>query len=274
VKQFCFGELSRLPDPGGAIRATGEESVRPKRLWTGRAEIGWPFCSIPGDRLKRPSHRADATRSGPFASQICATGCFGGRAGDFFAVCALSRLSFALARSWVLSQLRRRWQSSGGKQSMGGFMLRKLMITGNEYSLGLARFVLGVVFFAHGAQKMLGWFGGLGFSGTMGVFAKLGMPAAVALFAIFVEFFGGLSLLFGLLSRVAASAIIVEMIGAVFTVHIHNGFFMNWSGQQKGEGFEYHLIAIALALLIVVRGSGAPSVDYMVSTGESKRIEE
>jgi putative oxidoreductase len=190
----------------------------------------------------------------------------------FFAVCALSRVRFA----WKLGARPTQTPLAvfRGQAIHGGFMLRKLMITGNEYSLGLARFVLGVVFFAHGAQKMLGWFGGLGFSGTMGVFAKLGMPAAVALFAIFVEFFGGLGLLFGLLSRVAASAIIVEMIGAVFTVHIHNGFFMNWSGQQKGEGFEYHLITIALALLIVVRGSGAPSVDYMVSSGESKRIEE
>ena len=145
-------------------------------------------------------------------------------------------------------------------------MFRKLISTQNEYSLALARVVLGMVFFAHGAQKMLGWFGGLGFSGTIGLFAKLGMPGVVALFAIFVEFFGALSLLFGLLSRVAALAIIVEMIGAVLTIHIHNGFFMNWTGQQKGEGFEYHLITIALALLLVVQGAGALSIDRMISS--------
>jgi len=148
-------------------------------------------------------------------------------------------------------------------------MLRKLMITQNEYSLALARIALGIVFFAHGAQKMLGWFGGSGFSGTISQFAKFGMPTAVALFAIFVEFFGGLSLLFGLLSRLAALAIIIEMIGAVLTVHIHNGFFMNWTGIQKGEGFEYHIIAVALAFLIVVRGAGAISVDHLLSSHDS-----
>ena len=150
-------------------------------------------------------------------------------------------------------------------------MLRKLMNTQNEYSLAVARLLLGAVFFAHGAQKMLGWFGGYGFSNTMGFFAKIGMPAVVALFAIFVEFFGGLSLLFGLLSRVAALALIVEMIGAVLTVHIHNGFFMNWEGQQRGEGFEYHLLAIALSLLFLFRGAGALSVDYAVSSPASSR---
>lgn len=148
-------------------------------------------------------------------------------------------------------------------------MLRKLMITRNEYSLALARILLGVVFFAHGAQKMLGWFGGSGFSDTVATFAKFGMPTIVALYAIFVEFFGSLSLLFGLFSRLAALALIVEMIGAVLTIHIHFGLFMNWMGQQKGEGFEYHLITIALALLILVQGAGGLSVDYAVSSRDS-----
>lgn len=149
-------------------------------------------------------------------------------------------------------------------------MLRKLLATSNDYALGLARFLMGIVFFAHGAQKMLGWFGGLGFSGTISLFAKLGMPTFVALFAIFVEFFGGLGLLVGLLSRVAALGIIVEMIGAVLTVHLPNGFFMNWAGNQKGEGIEYHIITIALALLIVVRGAGAFSLDSLASSGKQE----
>jgi putative oxidoreductase len=152
----------------------------------------------------------------------------------------------------------------------GEMVLRELMNTQNEYSLALARIGLGAVFFAHGAQKMLGWFGGSGFSDTIGEFAKFRMPTAVALFAIFVEFFGSLSLLFGLLSRVAALAIIIEMIGAVVTVHIHNGFFMNWKGQQKGEGFEYHVIALALAFLILVQGAGAVSIDQVVSSRDSR----
>jgi len=153
----------------------------------------------------------------------------------------------------------------------GGIMLRKLMNTQNEYSVALARIAFGVVFFAHGAQKMLGWFGGSGFSATISGFAKFGMPTAVALFAIFVEFFGSLSLLLGLLSRVAALAIIIEMIGAVLTVHIHNGFFMNWMGNQKGEGFEYHIIAVTLAFLILVQGAGAVSIDHLVSSRDSSR---
>lgn len=152
----------------------------------------------------------------------------------------------------------------------GEIMLRRLVSTQKEYSLALSRVLLGLVFFAHGAQKMLGWFGGSGFSGTIGQFAQFGMPVLIVLFAIFVEFFGGLSLLFGLFSRVAASAIIVEMIGALLTVHVHNGFFMNWTGQKGGEGFEYHFIAIALALLILVRGAGALSIDYLVSSSGSK----
>jgi putative oxidoreductase len=149
-------------------------------------------------------------------------------------------------------------------------MLHEIISTPNEYSLAVARIALGVVFFAHGSQKMLGWFGGSGFSETIGEFAKLKMPTTVALFAIFVEFFGSLSLLFGLLSRVAALAIIVEMIGAVLTVHFRNGFFMNWMGDQKGEGFEYHIIAATLAFLILVWGAGAVSIDYVVSSSDSR----
>jgi putative oxidoreductase len=112
---------------------------------------------------------------------------------------------------------------------------------------------------------MLGWFGGSGFSQTISVFAKTGMPTAVALFAIAVEFFGSLGLFFGLLARVAALGLIAEMIGAISTVHIRNGFFMNWMGNQKGEGFEYHILVITLALQILIWGGGAASIDQLVS---------
>ncbi|HYA62015.1 MAG TPA: DoxX family protein, partial [Candidatus Sulfotelmatobacter sp.] len=122
------------------------------------------------------------------------------------------------------------------------------------------------VFFAHGAQKLLGWFGGFGFSGTVGAFTKMGMPVALVFFVIFVEFFGGLSMLFGLLSRLAGLGITALMIGAILTIHIHNGFFMNWIGRQKGEGFEFHLLAIALAVLILVHGAGALSLDRLLSS--------
>lgn len=144
-------------------------------------------------------------------------------------------------------------------------MLKKLMSTSNDVSLTTLRLVLGVVFFAHGAQKMLGWFGGFGFHGTMGSFEKMGMAAPVALLVICTEFFGGLGLIVGLLTRIAALGIGVEMIGAVFMVHLQNGFFMNWMGNQKGEGFEYHLLAIAVAATLLLRGAGAFSADRTLS---------
>jgi putative oxidoreductase len=129
----------------------------------------------------------------------------------------------------------------------------------------ILRLVLGVVFFAHGAQKMLGWFGGHGFHATMGFFAHLGMPAPVALLVICTEFFGGLGLIVGLLTRIAALGIAGEMIGAILMVHLANGFFMNWAGNQKGEGFEYHLLVIAMAAALLLRGAGAFSLDRLLS---------
>jgi putative oxidoreductase len=139
------------------------------------------------------------------------------------------------------------------------------MGTSSDVSLTILLLVLGVVFFAHGAQKMLGWFGGYGFQGTMGFFEHMGMPAPVALLIICTEFFGGLGLIVGLLTRIAALGIGVEMIGAVFMVHLQNGFFMTWYGTQKGEGFEYHLLAIAVAAALLLRGSGAFSLDRTLS---------
>jgi putative oxidoreductase len=132
------------------------------------------------------------------------------------------------------------------------------------------RLVLGVVFFAHGAQKMLGWFGGYGFHGSMGFFtATMGIPVPLAFLAICAEFFGGIGLILGLLSRVAALGIITNMVVAVAMVHSHVGFFMNWSGTQKGEGYEYHILAIVLGLLIVIKGGGAVSADQGLSRRES-----
>jgi putative oxidoreductase len=145
-------------------------------------------------------------------------------------------------------------------------MFRKLVSTSNDFTLTIVRLVLGVTFFMHGAQKMLGWFGGYGFHATMGFFTQqMGIPAPLAFLAICAEFFGGLGLLVGLLSRIAALGIIVNMLVAIVTVHHVNGFFMNWTGQQKGEGFEYHLLAIALAIVVLVKGSGAISIDRVIA---------
>ncbi len=147
--------------------------------------------------------------------------------------------------------------------------MRKILSTSNDYTLTIARLALGIVFFAHGAQKMLGWFGGYGFTGTMGFFTQqMHIPAVFAFLAICAEFFGGLGLIVGLLSRIAAFGILCNMLVAVMTVHIHYGFFMNWTGQQKGEGFEFHLIALALLLVVLVKGAGALSIDRALSGGK------
>lgn len=140
-------------------------------------------------------------------------------------------------------------------------MLQKMLNTKDDVALAIVRLVLGGVMFAHGAQKMLGWFGGYGFTGTMGFFESLHIPAALAFLAIAAEFFGGIGLLLGLLGRVAAFGITVNMLVAIFTVHLPNGLFMNWSGQQKGEGYEYHLLVLAITVAIMMKGSGAWSVD-------------
>ena len=145
-------------------------------------------------------------------------------------------------------------------------MLRKLITTDDNPATLILRLVLGVVFFAHGAQKLLGWFGGPGFSGTMGMFTGyLHIPAPLAFLAIAAEFFGGLGLILGFLTRVAAFGITVNMLVAIATVHHSYGFFMNWTGSQKGEGFEYHLLVLAITAYLMIRGAGAFSVDRAVA---------
>src|SRR5215469_8993759 len=144
-------------------------------------------------------------------------------------------------------------------------MFGKLLATSDDWVLALQRLVMGIVFFAHGAQKALGWFGGYGFSGTMGFFTQqMHIPAVFAFLAICAEFLGGLGLILGLLGRVAAFGIACNMVVAVLMVHGANGLFMNWTGQQKGEGFEFHLLALAIAVTLMVRGSGALSVDHAI----------
>jgi putative oxidoreductase len=135
--------------------------------------------------------------------------------------------------------------------------------------------VLGIIFLAHGSQKALGWFGGSGFSATMAFFTeKMGIPAPFAFLAIAAEFLGGLGLVLGLLSRIAAFGIAVNMFVAIAFVHAPYGLFMNWFGNQKGEGIEYHLLAIAIAVSIMVKGAGALSIDralYRTLTHDSDR---
>jgi putative oxidoreductase len=143
-------------------------------------------------------------------------------------------------------------------------MLSKLLHTENDYTLTWLRVAVGAVMLAHGAQKVLGWFGGPGYDAALKGFLSMGIPEPLAVTAIFAESFGAIALILGLLGRVAALGIIVDMMVAVALVHLPHGFFMNWTGAQAGEGFEYHILLIALAAPIVVRGAGALSIDRMI----------
>jgi putative oxidoreductase len=125
----------------------------------------------------------------------------------------------------------------------------------------ILRLILAVVIFPHGAQKALGWFGGHGFKGTMKYFTDSGIPTGFALLAITAEFFGPLGLALGLLTRVAAFGIACIMLVAIITVHWPHGFFMNWFGNQKGEGFEYHLLVLGIAVTLMIIGAGKWSLD-------------
>jgi putative oxidoreductase len=145
-------------------------------------------------------------------------------------------------------------------------MFRRLYATDDSTATSILRLMLGVVFFAHGAQKMLGWFGGFGFAGTMNFFTgMMHIPAPLAFLAIAAEFFGGIGLILGFLTRIAAFGIGVNMLVAIMTLHGAFGFFMNWTGTQKGEGFEFHLLVLAIVAFLMIRGAGAFSVDRVLS---------
>jgi putative oxidoreductase len=144
-------------------------------------------------------------------------------------------------------------------------MLESLTGTHADWVVGIARLVLGIIFFAHGAQKLLGWFGGPGLANSMRTFTEhLRLPSTLAFLVIAGEFFSGIGLIVGLFSRIAALVIALTMVGAIASVHWRFGLFLNWFGTQEGHGIEYHLLAIALALIVVVKGAGAFSLDRVV----------
>jgi putative oxidoreductase len=144
--------------------------------------------------------------------------------------------------------------------------MKGLFDTDESWSGLILRLTLGLVMFPHGAQKLLGWFGGFGFSGTMGFFTEtMHLPWLIAFLIIIGEFFGSLGLLAGLLTRFSAASIGVIMLGAITLVHFPNGFFMNWFGKQQGEGYEYHLLVIGIAAALMVIGAGRWSADRMIA---------
>ena len=150
-------------------------------------------------------------------------------------------------------------------------MRSPLLMTHHDVAPLIARVAAGVVMFPHGAQKVLGWFGGPGFAGVVGMFHQtLHIPTPLAVLDPIAEFFGALALIIGLLSRVAAFGILCVMLGAVSLVHYHNGFMMNWTGKQHGEGYEFHLLMMALCLIVIVKGGGAWSVDRALTAGANR----
>jgi putative oxidoreductase len=143
--------------------------------------------------------------------------------------------------------------------------MNTLLRTNDSPALLFLRVALGVVVLPHGLQKVFGWFGGWGLDGTLGWFAGIGIPAFLGILAIAADSAGALALIAGVGTRVAAFAIGVNMLVAALVVHRANGFFMNWGGTQKGEGFEFHILAAAIALAVVIGGAGRWSVDRLVA---------
>jgi putative oxidoreductase len=140
--------------------------------------------------------------------------------------------------------------------------MKILFATEDTWSGLLLRLTLGVVMFPHGAQKLLGWYGGFGFTGTMGFFTEqMHIPTVLAFLVILAESFGSLGLMVGFLTRVAAVGMVAVMVGAIVMVHWPHGFFMNWFGKQQGEGFEYHVLVIGIGLALLLTGGGKWSVD-------------
>lgn len=141
-------------------------------------------------------------------------------------------------------------------------MIQRLAVTEPQLSPLILRIIFAIVLWPHGAQKLLGWFGGYGFTPTMHhLTTEAGLPSLIAFLVIFLEFFGSLFILLGLFTRPVAIAQIILFIGMIVTAHVQFGFFMNWFGAQKGEGFEYHLLAMGLLVSLIITGAGKASLD-------------
>ena len=145
-------------------------------------------------------------------------------------------------------------------------MIKKFFATDQSFAPTILRIMLGGVMFAHGAQKLLGWFGGRGFEATVkGFTGNMHIPEFLAVLVVLTESVGALALVAGFFTRLAALAITVDMACAVILVHSKVGFFMNWRGTIKGEGYEYHLLMIAMGLALVITGGGLWSVDAAIA---------
>ncbi len=144
--------------------------------------------------------------------------------------------------------------------------MKYLFQTNDKFSYWVPRVILGCVMFPHGVQKLFGWFGGFGFTNTMTYFTQTaGLPWIIAFLIIMGESLGSLGLIVGFFTRLSALGLIFIMVGAITTVHIPNGFFMNWFGKNAGEGFEYHLLVIGMSIPLLISGGGKYSVDGLIN---------
>ncbi|RYU91918.1 DoxX family protein [Mucilaginibacter terrigena] len=138
--------------------------------------------------------------------------------------------------------------------------------TNNSYAPFILRVLFAIVLLPHGAQKLFGLFGGFGFTGTMGFFTHtMGLPWIIGFLVIMLEFFGAIALLVGYVTRPVSIALTILMLGIVFSSHLQNGFWMNWFGRQKGEGYEYFILYVAGTLSLLISGGGKWSVDSTLS---------
>jgi putative oxidoreductase len=144
--------------------------------------------------------------------------------------------------------------------------MKKIFHTNENSAALVIRAVLGLIVFPHGAQKLLGWFGGFGFTGTMDFFTQtVHLPWIIGFLVIMIEFAGSLMLIAGIATRVVAVLFIINFIGVIVTSHIKHGFFINWLGNQQGEGYEYHLLIIGMAASLLLSGAGRLSVDRLIT---------
>jgi putative oxidoreductase len=144
-------------------------------------------------------------------------------------------------------------------------MFQKLFATTNQWYWTLLRLAAGVMILPHGLQKAFGMFGGRGFASQMDNFTAQHIPLVFAFLAIMAEFLGGIGLIAGFMTRIAAFGLLCNMVIGGIMVNLPNGFFMNWTGKQKGEGVEFHMLVAAIAIVLIAKGAGAFSVDRAIA---------
>lgn len=142
--------------------------------------------------------------------------------------------------------------------------MKNILKTDNNYNWLLLRVTLGFIMGAHGVQKTFGWFGGFGWDNTVGYFVSVGVPSPLGALVILIETLGALLLIIGFAGRINAALMGIVMIGAFYIDHLPNGFYMNWFGATRGEGFEFDILFWAIAIVIAINGSGAFSIDRLL----------